>query len=160
MNLNLLLKKYRLYIIPAAALILFVIAMATYSYVSSRPKKAPTEKITVTRGDLRIIIQATATITPENRLEIKPPLAGRAESVQVDLGYKVKKGQVLAWVSSSERAALLDAAHAKGPKELAYWQDIYKPAPLVAPLDGEIIAKNLIPGQVIQATETVFVTSA
>ncbi|MFH1066789.1 MAG: efflux RND transporter periplasmic adaptor subunit [bacterium] len=145
--------------ILAAGAAVLVLALFAFSFLRSKPKTVSFERIPVQRGDLTITIQATATVEPENRLEIKPPLGGRAESVQVDIGDEVKQGQVLAWMSSSERATLLDAARAKGEKELAYWQDIYKPAPLVAPLDGVIIAKNLIPGQVVQATESVFVMS-
>ncbi|MEZ5405876.1 MAG: efflux RND transporter periplasmic adaptor subunit [Verrucomicrobiia bacterium] len=126
---------------------------------SPSPQSSPPEIIQVKKGDLNVTIQATATIKPENRLEIKPPLAGRAETVEVDLGAKVKQGQVLAWMSSSERAALLDAARAKGSNELTYWQEIYKATPLVAPLDGLIIARSLVPGQVVQSTETVFIMS-
>ncbi|MBX7157623.1 MAG: efflux RND transporter periplasmic adaptor subunit [Verrucomicrobiae bacterium] len=126
---------------------------------SPSPQSSPPEIVQVKRGNLNVTIQATATIKPENRLEIKPPLAGRAETVEVDLGAKVKQGQVLAWMSSSERAALLDAARAKGSNELAYWQEIYKATPLVAPLDGLIISRSLVPGQVVQSTETVFIMS-
>lgn len=143
----------------AAGVGALVLAVALFSCFRSKPAATTYEWVEIQRGDLSITIQSTATVGPENRLEIKPPVAGRAESVEVDIGDKVKQGQVLAWVSSSERATLLDAARAKGAKELAYWQDIYKAAPLVAPLDGEIIARSLIPGQVVQSTDTVFVMS-
>jgi macrolide-specific efflux system membrane fusion protein len=52
---------------------------------------------------------------PQNRLEIKPPIAGRAEEVLVNEGELVKAGQIIAWMSSTDRAALLDAARAQGP---------------------------------------------
>lgn len=135
--------------------------LALFLFLWFKPKEKPIrwEAVPVRRGDLKVSVQATATVRPEHRLEIKPPLAGRAESVEVDMGTKVKQGQVLAWMSSNERAALLDAARAKGKKELAFWEDVYKAAPLVAPLDGMIISKNLVPGQVVQSTETVFVMS-
>lgn len=148
-------KKVLLIIILLAVLI----GLWLIPKFSSSPKTPPPETVAVKRGNITLTIQATATIKPENRLEIKPPLAGRAETVEVDLGTEVKQGQVLAWMSSSERAALLDAARAKGPKELAYWQDIYKATPLVAPLDGLIISRSLVPGQVVQSTETVFIMS-
>ncbi len=69
------------------------------------------------------------------------------------------RGQVLAWMSSSERAALLDAARAKGPAELAHWEELFKPTPLLAPLDGLIIVKNVVPGQVVTAGDSVLVMS-
>jgi macrolide-specific efflux system membrane fusion protein len=98
-------------------------------------------------------------VQPENKLAIKPPINGRAEQVLVAIGDKVKQGQVLAWMSSSERAALLDAARTKGEKELARWEDFYKPAALVAPLDGTIIDKSVVPGQVVTSSDTVFTMS-
>ena len=151
-------KKFLLIIILLTVLIGLLFFLIP-KFSSSSPEIHPIETVTVKRGNLTVTIQATATIKPENRLEIKPPLAGRAETVEVDLGMKVKQGQVLAWMSSSERAALLDAARAKGAKELAYWQEIYKATPLVAPLDGLIISRSLVPGQVVQSTETVFIMS-
>ena len=117
------------------------------------------ETVEVRRGTISSSVQSTATITPENKLEIKPPIAGRAESVLVDIGDKVKKGQPLAMMSSSERAALLDAARSKGEKEVKFWEDVYRAAPLVAPLDGVIISRSLVPGQVVQTSDVVFIMS-
>lgn len=141
-----------------------VLAGGWYLWAYSRPAvsseaQASLQTVPVTRGSLAVQVQSTATITPENKLEIKPPVAGRAETVLVEIGAKVKQGQMLASMSSDERAALLDAARAKGAKEVKFWEDVYKAAPLVAPLDGEIISRTLIPGQVVQATDVVFIMS-
>lgn len=113
----------------------------------------------VSRGDLTVTVQATGLVQPQNRLEIKPPIAGRMEEVLAREGEKVKRGQILAWMSSTERAALLDAARAKGEKVLAHWEEIYKPAPLLAPLDGTIIGRRVEPGQTVTAQDAVFVLS-
>lgn len=114
----------------------------------SKAVEAPKfEVVTVTRGDVQIKSLATGTVQPQNRLELNTPVAGRLEEVLVREGDLVKRGQILAWVSSSERASMLDAARARGPEELAKWEQIYKPTPLIAPLDGEIIARKLEPGQ-------------
>jgi len=126
---------------------------------SAPPAQAPLETVAVKRGDISERVRATATITPENKLEIKSPVAGRAESVLADIGQFVKQGQVLALMSSEERAALLDAARSKGEKEVKFWEDVYKAAPLVAPLDGQIISRTLVPGQVVQSTDIVFIMS-
>lgn len=125
------------------------------------PKKQTVtyEYVPVKRGNLVLTTEATGSVVPEHRLEVKAPLAGRVESIEVDQGQNVKQGQVLAWVSSSERATLMDAARAMGTNEVAYWKDIYKPAPLVAPLDGLIIARNIVPGQVVTTDTTLFVMS-
>lgn len=113
----------------------------------------------VIRGDLEVNVLATGIVQPENRLELKPPIAGRVESILVQEGEQVRRGQILAWLSSSERAALLDAARARGTGELARWEQLFKPTPLLAPLDGLIIVKNVVPGQAVTATDIVLVMS-
>ncbi len=117
------------------------------------------EPVTVQRGDVAVSIQATASITPENRVEIKPPVGGRMEEVLFEEGINVKKGQILAWMSTTDRAALIDAARARGPKELERWQEIYKATPVVAPLDGSIILRKVEPGQTVSSSEVVMVLS-
>ena len=110
-------------------------------------------------GDLTLKILATGTVQPENRLEIKPPVGGRVESVLVKEGQKVKKGQILAWLSSNERAALIDAARSKGDSEVKEWEALYKPTPLVAPLGGTIILRNVESGQTFTTSDAVLVMS-
>ena len=68
-------------------------------------------EVQVVRGDLEVKVTAAGTVQPENRLEIKPPISGRVDEVKVHEGQVVKAGQVLAYMSSTERAALLDAAN-------------------------------------------------
>ena len=117
------------------------------------------QEIRVERGDIDLTILTTGEVRPRNRLEIKPPIAGRAEEVLVRDGDQVRKGQILAWMSSTERAALLDAALAKGSDELARWEELYKPTPLVAPAAGLIIARNVEPGQTVTGQDPVLVMS-
>jgi macrolide-specific efflux system membrane fusion protein len=74
-------------------------------------------------------------------------------------GDKLKAGQTVAWMSSTERAALLDAARARGPEEITYWQEVYKPTPLISPIDGEVIVSTDQPGQTITASDAVIVLS-
>jgi macrolide-specific efflux system membrane fusion protein len=104
-------------------------------------------------------VRSTGVVEPRTRLEIKPPVNGRIEKVLVSEGQSVKRGAILAWMSSSERAALLDAARARGPKELARWEKMFKPAPLVAPLDGVVIARSVEPGQTVATDAPVIVMS-
>jgi macrolide-specific efflux system membrane fusion protein len=107
--------------------------------------------------DIRIIVESTGEVQPRNRLDVKPPIAGRLEELMVNEGEKVEKGQILGWISSTERATLLDAALATSKEELAYWEDLYKPSPLISPLDGTIIARNFEPGQSIGVNDAVVV---
>ena len=115
--------------------------------------------VQATRGDLQVTILATGTVQPQNRLELKPPIAGRVEEILVEEGQPVKQGQVLARMSSTERAVLLDAARAKGPEELTHWQELYKPTPLIAPIDGMVIVRSVEPGQSVAASDAVLVLS-
>ncbi len=115
------------------------------------------ETVKVKIGSIRAQISTTGIVEPRNRLEIKPPVSGRIEKVLVKEGQGVRKGQVLAEMSSSDRAALLDAARSKGAEELKYWEDVYKPAPIVAPLNGFIIQRAVEPGQTVTVNDPVLV---
>ncbi len=121
-----------------------------------KPKNSSYDSYPVQRSEIRSQVLSNGTVQPENKLDIKPPINGRADSVLAQIGDAVKKGQVLAWMSSTDRAVLLDAARTKGADELAHWEDYYKPAALIAPLDGTIISKNLNPGQVVTSSDVVF----
>lgn len=154
-------KKITILILALAAAALLWVWYSRHAALAASAAAAPRDEeiVAVRRGDISRDVLSSAIITPENKLEIKPPLAGRAETVLVDIGEKVRRGQTLAMMSSSERAALLDAARAKGPKEVAFWEDIYKSAPLVAPLDGVIISRTLVPGQVVTTSDVAFIMS-
>lgn len=117
------------------------------------------DTVKVGRGDIEVTVQSTATVRPQNRLEIKPPIAGRVDEVLVREGDAVTAGQTIAWMSSTDRAALLDAARARGPAELEHWKEIYKATPIVAPLDGTIIARDAEPGQTVTASDVLLVMS-
>ncbi len=106
-------------------------------------------------GSIKQSVSANGMVKPRNRLEIKPPFAGRVESILVGEGEKVRKGEILAWMSSLDRAALLDAARAKGEEEK--WEDAYKPTPIVAPLSGFIIRRGIEPGQTVSAQDPILV---
>lgn len=113
----------------------------------------------VERGDLEVKVTSTGTVKPYNRVEIKAPIPGRVEEVLVREGDEVKKGQVLAQMSSTERAALLDAARARGAETMKRWEEAYKMAPLLAPLDGIIIVRAVEPGQTVTTADPVVVLS-
>lgn len=130
----------------------FIIGKSSNSAVSYK-------KVAVEKGDLDVTILSTGVVQPENRLEIKPPISGRIEDVFVDEGQYVKKGQVLVLMSSIERAALLDAARARGVGELKKWETFYRPAPILAPINGTIILRNVEPGQSFTTADAVLVMS-
>jgi membrane fusion protein, macrolide-specific efflux system len=117
------------------------------------------QAITVTEGAIEQTVEATGSVSPLNRVEIKPPISGRIEKLLVDEGDRVKEGQVLAWMSSSDRAAILDAARSQGPESIKHWEDAYKPTPIVAPLSGVVILKNVVVGQTVDPTGVLFAMS-
>lgn len=113
-----------------------------------QPKEEFREHV-VARGDLAVAVSAAGEVSPQNRIELNLPISGRIETILVREGDTIRKGQVLAWVSSYDRAAVVDAARAKGAEEAARWEDVYKPTPLVAPLAGFIVARRAEPGQTL-----------
>lgn len=122
--------------------------------------KAEAQKFTTAKVELKTLrrtVESTGEIRPENRLEVKSPISGRLEELLVNEGDPVQKGQTIAWVSSTERATLLDTARAKGEAEVKYWGNIYKAAPMVAPLSGTVIVRSLEPGQTITSSSAVIV---
>jgi macrolide-specific efflux system membrane fusion protein len=148
-------KKKHLTLTIAAAIVL-IIAAVFLSTRLSKPKTVYTE-IRPAIGTIQVEFRQTGTIYPKNRLQITSPVPGRLENVLVSEGDKVIKGQVIAWVSSNERASLLDAARAHGPAEEKKWENIYRPAPVTAPLSGFIIARNNEPGQTIAVSDAFLV---
>lgn len=111
------------------------------------------------RGDLRVSVTSTGTVQPEGRIEMKPPVPGRMESVLVREGQKVRRGQIIAWMSSTERAALLDSARAVSSEEYKRFQEYYKATPIVAPVSGTIILRNVEPGQTVASSDVLLVVS-
>ncbi|HWR01617.1 MAG TPA: efflux RND transporter periplasmic adaptor subunit [Chlorobaculum sp.] len=110
-------------------------------------------------GTIRSLVSTTATIKPQNRLEIKSPVGGRIDEILVKEGQSVTKGQVLALISSAERAALLDAATQKGKSETDYWKKVYNQTALISPINGQVIVSSLNPGQTITTSDAVLVLS-
>jgi len=141
--------------------IVLVAAVAGWFFLKSKSSSTNESQkiINPHYGSIQTIITTTATVLPKNRLEIKPTVNGRVEKVLVQEGDMVKTGQILAWMSSTDRAALLDAARGEGLEELKKWEDVYKPIPLMAPIDGQVIVATTQPGQTVTTTDAVVVLS-
>ncbi|MBM4147733.1 MAG: HlyD family efflux transporter periplasmic adaptor subunit [Lentisphaerae bacterium] len=140
----------------AAVVVLAVSAAACGRRKAAAPSHEPAE---VRRETIEVLVESTGVVRPRNRLEIKPPFGGRIEEVMVEEGAAVKTGDILARMSSTERAALLDAARAKDEATLRKWEDAYKPTMLIAPLDGTIIARNREPGQTVTTQDAILIMS-
>ena len=140
------------------AVILLITAGAISYYVfKDNGSQVTYRAIPVKRGDIVQFVQSTGTVSPQNRLEIKPPIAGRIDEVLVKEGEVVKKGKILAWISSSERAALMDSVRTQGEAEIKKWENLYRPTPVIAPINGTIILRNVEAGQSFTNTDPIFV---
>lgn len=134
-----------------------VMAAAAAVFIFSSSKPVIDKEAQLSQRDLYVEFRETGEVSPRNRLEIKPPFAGRIEEILVQEGNAVRKGQVIVWMSSSERAAMVDAARAAGQEEFERWQSIYKPTPIMAPMNGFIILRSNEPGQTITSSDAVLV---
>lgn len=136
-----------------------VIAATVGAYLYLTKSEGPRYSYTafeVKIGSLTESIDATGVVNPKNRLEIKSPIAGRIEEILVKEGDEVKRGTILAWSSSTERAALLDSVRTQGESELKRWEELYRPTPIMAPIDGTIILRGMETGQSFSATDALF----
>lgn len=142
------------------AVIALIVIGGFFIYSKNNKKTEITYKnFPIEKSSIEVTILATGTVQPKNRLDIKAPVAGRIEEVLVQEGKTVKKGQILAWMSSTERAAMLDAARSKGESEYQKWLKLYLPTPVLAPIDGMIILKSVEPGQTFTSADAIFTMS-
>jgi len=125
----------------------------------SKPVRAEAVAVKAAESAIEQTVEATGSIVPYHRVEIKAAIPGRIEKLLVSEGDRVSQGQIIAWMSSTDRAAILDAARAQGPDELKKWQDTYKPTPIVAPLPGTIILKNVVEGETVTTSAVIYAMS-
>lgn len=109
--------------------------------------------------DLSETVDTTGVVEPENRVEIQPSSGGRIEEILVEEGEKIRAGEVLALMSSSDRVAILDAARASGDEQYAQWKETYKPIKVISPIDGTLILKNVVEGQTVNSGTVLFAIS-
>ncbi len=112
--------------------------------------------VKVMKSPLLVTIQATGNIEPMNKVEILPPVAGRIDKILAEEGERVLQGKVIAWMSSTNRAALLDITRSRNPSEYTEWEKMYQPTPIIAPVSGRIISKKTVPGQTVSAQSVLF----
>jgi macrolide-specific efflux system membrane fusion protein len=157
-------------------IILVIIVLAGFFYLRNRNASNSAqpnyEMARVERGNIEIKVLSTGTIEPYTRVEVSSSVSGRIDRVEVDEGDIVKQGDILAWISSEDRIALLDAARSglesahkeKDPEaineaEMAYEiaDRAYKPVPLTNSISGEVINRSCEPGQNVSTQSILFV---
>jgi len=152
--------KNRKGLIAAGIILCAVVFLMVRSY-ANKDKSAggDTKIINPGIGSVEIMVTTTGVVEPQNRLELKPSVSGRIEEILVEEGQEISKGDILAWMSSTERAALVDAAHSQGKDALKYWEDVYKKTPIISPIDGEVIVRPVEPGQTVASSDVILVLS-
>lgn len=148
-----------------AALVLLI--GGCYSLVKKKRAEAEARRVAAMtafspeKGDLVTKTQATGTVEPENRVLVTPSVSGRAEEILFEEGRVVEQGAVLAWVSSSERTALLDSLKMKDstPEERLMVEEAYNLTPVVAPISGMVIKRSVEPGQSVSPSRELAVIS-
>ena len=153
-------RKFTLKKIAIVFITLLILGFAGFKLLSNKSDSSVVfNEYVVKKGSIKVQILSTGVVQPENKVEIKPPIAGRIEKVLVMEGVRVKKGQILAWMSSTERAAMLDAASSKGAQEVKDWEEMYRATPILAPINGTIIQKNVESGQTFTTQDAILVMS-
>lgn len=154
-------------------IVLVALAAGAYFYWQKRngsdPSQISFETVRVERGNIEVKVLSTGTIEPYTRVEVSSSVNGRIDKVEVREGDRVKEGDILAWISSEDRMALLDAARSglesaqksndqKAIEEAEAAYEIadkaYKPVPLTNSISGEVISRSCEPGQNV-STQTV-----
>ncbi len=140
--------------------------------LARKSKPPPFTIVEVTRGNIEVKVLSTGTIQPYTRVEVNSPVSGRIDKILVDEGDVVKPGDILAWISSEDRIALLDAARAKLEEALNQKDSgaiaeaqiameianrAYKPVPLTNSISGQVIKRSCEPGQNITTQTILFV---
>lgn len=159
-------------------IIVVIIVAAVFFFLQKRNSgnvnKPRYDKAKVERGNIEVKVLSTGTIQPYTRVEVNSPVSGRIDRVEVDEGSRVKKGDILAWISSEDRVSLLDAARSEieeaqkkkdeeALKEAKIAYEIadkaYKPVPLTNSISGEVINRSCEPGQNVSTQSILFVIS-
>jgi len=146
----------------SAAAVMAGLLLSVGAWLSCKSRGAQTaalRTVAVLEGTIEDAVEATGSVLPLNRVEISPPIAGRVDKLLVNEGDVVREGQTIAWMSCTDRAAILDAARARGTETLKEWQEAYKPTPILAPMSGTIILRNVVVGQTVTASTVLYAMS-
>lgn len=119
-----------------------------FRYIKSG-KEVNWREVEVKTAPMRITVPAAGTIEPKNHIVVMAPVNGRVDKILVEEGQRVKEGQIIAWMSSADRAALLDMAKAQGAAAVKKWDEEFRPTPIVSPAAGLVIQNNIVPGQTV-----------
>lgn len=104
-------KRVKIY--AALALLAVAVIAAIFIVVSGRRSGAVQYRTDqVRRGDLVVIVTATGTLQPTNKVDVGSELSGTIKKVEVDYNSKVKAGQVLARLDTTKLEATIAQSRA------------------------------------------------
>lgn len=97
------------------------VALAAGFWFHGRPEAAPPHTVAVSRGDIEEVVLASGTLTPIRQVNVGAQVNGQLKTLKVQLGDRVKKGDLLAEIDpvlqqnevSQAEASLKNAAAQK-----------------------------------------------
>lgn len=140
----------------AVPVLVFLAALVAGGTAYLRRPAEKWQELAVKSERFRTSVAESGTVQPENKISLNAPISGRIDRISVDEGTPVKRGQVLAWMSSTDRAALLDSARSEGPKAVEEMSQVYRATPIVSPMAGVVIARSVVVGQTVTSATTLF----
>jgi len=104
-------KQLKRYVVIA---LVVLVAVATVVILRKAGKSAVAQFKTeqVRRGDLTVIVTATGTLQPTNKVDVGSELSGILKSVETDYNSRVKVGQILARLDTSKLEAQITQSKA------------------------------------------------
>ncbi|HMQ10608.1 MAG TPA: HlyD family efflux transporter periplasmic adaptor subunit [Oligoflexia bacterium] len=92
-----------------------------------------------TQEDLVNYIETSGTVEPKNNVGVVAPSKGRIDKLLIEEGDQVKKGQVIAIMSSDKRVQILDMAANESLEERQYWKKQILPTKIFSPISGTVL---------------------
>lgn len=92
-----------------------------------------------TQENLVNYIETSGTVEPKNNVSVIAPSKGRVDKLLIEEGDRVRKGQVIAIMSSDKRVQILDMAANESLEERQYWKKQILPTKIFAPISGTIL---------------------
>lgn len=90
---------------------------------------------------LHILISGS--VQSHNEVTVLSPIEGRIEKIPHEEGSHVEKGQVIAFIGTTQRSFLLDKTLREKPNDLSSVDQTYPPSPVSSPITGKIVEGRL-----------------
>lgn len=105
-------RPWRLLYLLLGVLLLGLIAMALIGGLGNSTTTVRYKHQPVTRGDLKVHVTATGTLQPVNQVDVGTEVSGTIESVAVEHNARVRTGEILARLDTSQLEARLRQSQA------------------------------------------------